>query len=353
MIRMETIRSNKDLNIETLRGLAIFFMVFGHIIGYTAQDGLKVPDDSGWRYSYYILQYIRMPLFTVISGFVYAYKPLSRFSSVPKFLERKVNRLLVPLIVVSTLFFLLQYFTPGTNGKTKLGEIWTIYLFPFAHFWFLQGMIITFLLVTALEKLKLLDNLKTALLCLFIAAMVFFSGLVDLRFFSFQHVPFLLTFFLLGLILKRFFDLIFTKTNMLVVGLVFLGSMSYQLYVYDGPKMPMFLDHGLTLLVGSSACMLLINLGLQNQRLIWLGNFSYGIYLFHVFGTAAARIFLLKLHVTNNLVHVFVGLLIGLGAPIILQLMVPKRSLLALMFFGDKIGPAKSKQVLPGESVAS
>jgi len=345
---MDTIRSNKDLNIETLRGLAIFFMVFGHIIGYTAADGLKVPDDSGWRYSYYILQYIRMPLFTVISGFVYAYKPLARFSSTTKFLERKVNRLLVPLIVVSTIFFLMQYFTPGTNGKTKLAEIWTIYLFPYAHFWFLQGMIITFVIVTALEKAKLLESLGTALICLGVSALIFFLDLVNLDFFSMQHVPFLLTFFLLGLILKRFYEIIFRKPNLLFVGLVFLIAMGYQLYIYNATKISGTVDHALTLLVGSSACILLINLGLQNRRLIWLGNFSYGIYLFHVFGTAASRIILLKLGIENNFIHVLVALIIGLGAPIILQLIVPKGSLLALMFFGDKLGPVKSKQALPG-----
>ncbi|WPU97154.1 acyltransferase family protein [Mucilaginibacter sabulilitoris] len=94
---------------ETLRGLAIILMVLGHVIGGTSRDGLQVADDSIWRFSYYALQYIRMPLFTVISGFVYAYKPVSRFTTNSKFIAGKINRLLIPLVVVATLFYLLQY----------------------------------------------------------------------------------------------------------------------------------------------------------------------------------------------------------------------------------------------------
>jgi fucose 4-O-acetylase-like acetyltransferase len=340
---MNNTQSKKDLIIETLRGLAIFLMVLGHIIGSTADVGLKVPDGSGWRFFYYTFQFIRMPLFTVISGYVYAYKPLSRFPSTGKFIGRKVNRLLVPLLVVSTIFFLVQYITPGTNSKVRLGEIWEIYLFQYAHFWFLQGMIVVFLIVTLLERYHLLQTLKSSLICLFVIAFIFFIDVPLTRFFSLNSVPFLLSFFILGLSLKRFHEKIFTKTNIIIAAVVFTFAMAYQLYAFDQSPLPSRLETGLTLAVGSTACMLLIWLGLQNEGLVWLGNFSFGIYLFHVFGTAACRIVLMKLHVSNQFIHVIGGLMLGLGLPILLQLVIPKGSVLALLFFGDKVNSQQKR----------
>ena len=69
---MTKITPEKDLRIETMRGLALFLMVAGHVIGSSSDLGMKVPDDSVLRYLYESLVYIRMPLFTAISGYVYA-----------------------------------------------------------------------------------------------------------------------------------------------------------------------------------------------------------------------------------------------------------------------------------------
>ena len=71
------VRPAKDPNIETLRGLAILLVVAGHVIGIDATGGMKVADDSLWRYLYASLQYVRMPLFTAISGWVYALHPVA------------------------------------------------------------------------------------------------------------------------------------------------------------------------------------------------------------------------------------------------------------------------------------
>ncbi|MDB5019136.1 MAG: acyltransferase [Pedobacter sp.] len=335
---MAKIKTSKDLNIETLRGLAILLMVLGHVIGYSTEMGLKVKDDSDWRFSYYVLQYIRMPLFTVISGYVYAYKPLARFSSTSKFVTRKITRLLFPLVVVSTLFFIVQYITPGTNANVELGGIWRIYIFHYAHFWFLQGMMIVFLIIILLERYHILDSLKSALVCLALFAAIFLTDQPQSKFFSLNEVPFLLAFFTLGLTLKRFHDALFTKKTIVICAIIFSCAIAYQISLFGIP-LSGFLNNSLTLLVGSSACILLINIGIESRKLIWLGNFSYGIYLFHVFGTAAARMILLKVHVTNNFIHVIGGMILGVGLPVILRLLVPQKSVFSLVFFGDKMAP--------------
>ena len=91
----------KDQSIETLRGLAIILMVAGHVIGNTSAHGMRVEDDSVFRHIYFSLKFLRMPLFTVISGYVYALRPLNT-TMIGRFIKGKARRILVPMVAVGT-----------------------------------------------------------------------------------------------------------------------------------------------------------------------------------------------------------------------------------------------------------
>ena len=115
-------QTNKNSHIETLRGIAILLVVIGHVIGSTPEGGMRIDFPSPWRYLYLWIDYIQMPLFTAIAGWVYALKPVKAGSS-GTFMKRKAYRLLVPMAVAATLYFLIQYITPGTNQKGNLADI--------------------------------------------------------------------------------------------------------------------------------------------------------------------------------------------------------------------------------------
>lgn len=125
-------QTNKNSHIETLRGIAILLVVIGHVIGSTPEGGMRIDFPSPWRYLYLWIDYIQMPLFTAIAGWVYALKPVKAGSS-GTFMKRKAYRLLVPMAVAATLYFLIQYITPGTNQKGNLADIWRIYVFPYTN----------------------------------------------------------------------------------------------------------------------------------------------------------------------------------------------------------------------------
>ena len=72
----------QDAAIQALRGVAVILMVAGHVIG-IGDRGLRVADDSFWSYLYLSLADIRMPLFTLISGYVYAMVPVARWQNYP------------------------------------------------------------------------------------------------------------------------------------------------------------------------------------------------------------------------------------------------------------------------------
>lgn len=61
----------KSLEIETLRGLACLLLVLYHVIG-PLGGGLKIDLGSPFRVIADSMVYVRMPLFTFISGYIYS-----------------------------------------------------------------------------------------------------------------------------------------------------------------------------------------------------------------------------------------------------------------------------------------
>ena len=115
--------AEKNLSVETLRGIAILLVVVGHVVGSGPGGGMKIDFPHPLRYLYVWIDYIQMPLFTAIAGWAYALKPFSASSGFGSFVRKKALRLLVPMAAVGTLYFLVQYLMPGTNNKGELSQM--------------------------------------------------------------------------------------------------------------------------------------------------------------------------------------------------------------------------------------
>jgi peptidoglycan/LPS O-acetylase OafA/YrhL len=74
----------------------------------------------------------------------------------------------------------------------------------------------------------------------------------------------------------------------------------------------------------------------SNRFLAELGYYSYGIYLFHVFGTAGSRIVSRWIGIEGLLPLFLIGLLLGLGFPILLELLLMKSRIPRRLFLGLK-----------------
>src|SRR5215218_2846640 len=181
-------------------------MVAGHVIGSTGQRGLRVEDDSLWRLFYVGLEDLRMPLFTAISGFVYALRPVRAMSGYPALVRGKGRRLLPPLLTVGLLVFGMQLVIPGVNQRPEPTDIWRMVVYEFAHLWFLQAIFLIFLVVGLLDATGRLDRMGQWGVALAVACTVHVLVLIPDRanLFSANGALRLLPFFLLGVGLHRF-----------------------------------------------------------------------------------------------------------------------------------------------------
>ncbi|MEA1979457.1 MAG: acyltransferase [candidate division Zixibacteria bacterium] len=335
----------KNLSVETLRGLAIILVVIGHVIGYDILGGMKVPEDSSWRHFYFTFSYIRMPLFTVISGWVYSLYPIKSGTGF-SFMMKKARRILIPMVVVVSIYFISQVLLPYTSMNESIADIWKVYIFPYSLYWYLPSLILVFIIITILEELNLLkDILSWSIFFLISIAGLLLRDLFlegSTNYFSYLGAIYLLPFFLLGLAINRFKEVfsnrifLWIMLILLIVGVLLQQLGWYEVFEYDFYMLKKSGPIGL--LVGITSTILLMRIKWNNKILIYIGGFSYTIYLFHVFGVGLTRVVLQKyIGISNNYIIFFVCLTAGVVTPIIIEYIFDRYQLSRLLFLGRKL----------------
>lgn len=321
----------RDLSVDTARGLACILLVAYHVIGNEPQSGLRMADGP-YRLGADILAYIRMPLFTFLSGYVYAWRPFA--SNASRFLSGKARRLLIPMLVVGSIFVLVRALTPGTNQSEVTWYL--LHIYPVDHFWFVESLFIVFLLLVPLEYFGILRNPKSFSFLFLLIAVVYVSGIeFPENYFSVNGVFYLLPFFLAGLATVRF-DL---QAGRYYYLLLIAGLVVPYLYIFAQIQSADWMLERRSLLalwIGLTASFLLVRSGLRIGWLAKIGHYSYAIYLFHVFFTAAVRISLTALQVNQTLVLFIICTAAGVLGPMLLETTASKHRLSALLLLGKK-----------------
>ena len=178
---------------------------------------------------------LRMPLFTFLSGFVYAYFPVMTGRVAP-FATKKLRRLGPPLLTLTTIYYLLTFVAGDVNGKVPLGEAWRIYVFPYVHLWFLQAIALIFAALVVLERVGALATFRrfAATLVCAMAAGATIGGLAYESLFSYENAIYLLPFFLLGLGANRFREVLLRPAVAWACAIRFRDSCGFSLEL--GPR---------------------------------------------------------------------------------------------------------------------
>lgn len=343
----ETIRIGgvaRNVAIDSLRGIAIILMVMGHVIGNVPEAGMQVSDTSGWRYFYLLLEDVRMPLFTALSGLVYGMRPISSTAGYGRLVKGKVWRLLIPLITVGLSYHVIHTVTPGTNFDSSLGDAWRVLVYGGGyHFWFLQAVFVIFLLVGLADGCGLFrvrGNLLIAIVTTSVISL-FFQVPEIWDIFSINNAMHLLPFFLLGCLAARGDrnDVVLERKVGVLLGVVAFSLFTVRaLEIFGVIWLFGYVSRVASLGLAMTAIYLLIAYrhALRLSILARLGYFSFVIYLMHVFGTAPTRLFFGRVGIENDSVTFVACLVAGLVLPILFEITFGRMGWVSWTFLGQR-----------------
>lgn len=329
----------RSWQMTNLRGLACVLLVLYHVIGADPISGLTIADGP-IRLFNDALATVRMPLFTFLSGMAYGLKPFSGGSR--RFLKGKVRRLMVPLLVVGTLFAVMQANIPGAHTVT---QDWSrLHLNPVAHYWHLESIMWIFVLTWLLDKYQLIQT-PGAMALVWITSTAIYLSPWGTHWLAIGGEIYLLPYFLVGLSVSRF-DLWRPVGRRAVQGLLLLAT-ALALWELGMPVPEMDRRTMAMLVAGVALCLLLLVTPLNSQWLARVGRQSYSVFLFHVFFTAAIRMTLNRLQMQHVWVHMALGLLGGLVGPMLIDTWASRYRWPALLLLGKTWRPPTPAPIHP------
>jgi peptidoglycan/LPS O-acetylase OafA/YrhL len=311
----------ESARVQTMRGIACMLLVAFHTIGSSSASQLHVPDNSFYREFTNLFVHVRMPVFTFLSGLVYAYRPM-RPGHALEFSGKKLRRLGVPLIVASTLLYCLHF--AMHHVVPPLSQMWTIYAFPYWHLWFVQALLIVFAVLIVLESLGALATFSRFLVVWVLALGLYWSApFATHNVLGLYNATFLLPFFLGGLAAHRFRNVLHIKPALIATTLCFVLSQGFHTYVVLtrdlAPIEPVEHRSVLNLLIGLSASLCAVQLLPRMRLMEQIGASSYPIYLYHPLFVSALLFATSAQGITSTSLRLVLGAAAGVVGPMLME----------------------------------
>ena len=320
-------------NIESLRVLATLLLVTYHAIGPDAQTQLHIDYPHPLRLFADFGIDLRMPLFAFIAGWVYALKPVSR-SSFGHFTTRKVKRLVIPGLVAAILLWIVgrSFFSNTIASGAELIEVLTL---TFAHYWFIHAILLILLSIALIESLNRAALRHRTLLAL--ALMLLALPTLHVPYVETARAQYLAPYFLFGMVACRRPDFLAKRKHLLVAAaLVACAAAAYMNFEYYEQTGILNADRrDLQSGLMSFGLILLLLFLLPSTRLLaTFGTLSFTIFLYHPFGTSAARRLMWFFGVENVWFIMVVATIAGVLVPLALHLLLSRWNVTRALFLG-------------------
>ncbi len=316
-----------DRNLMTVRGIACFLVVAYHVVGIDEMAGMHVSNQSIWHYAVDSLELIRMPAFTVLSGYLYARRRVDS-AGFAVFWQKKARHLLVPLVFVSAVTWALRAHVYGASDRLV-----DALFFHYQHFWFLQAILIVFAAITIWDCA---GRPGWVGLVLAMFGLVEIGRSIDpIDFLSISGAMYLAPYFIFGILLREHRSLfvrddliLFAIGAVVIVTLVHQGGLNAALHPLSRIAMS-------AAICGMAGTLLMLRFMPVVPVFEKIGGYSYSIYLWHSIAGASART-LVTPYLGSWMLPLFLAMLAaGIGLPILLHRLVRDIPVLQTLMIGQ------------------
>ncbi|SNS85405.1 Fucose 4-O-acetylase [Sphingomonas laterariae] len=289
---------------------------------------------------------IRMPLFSILSGFIYAMRPIGAGKN-GAFLKRKIGRLLIPYFTTAFAIIILKNIV-GHKEPCRLDCMAQYAIYPYNHLWFIQSIFIIFLITSAVDRYFYKHTERACVFMLIFSCALYFSPLRNIDIFSIGHAFYLAPYFLTGVVLHRHLEAISNHFDRIIWPAIMLCVMLFSINFYalssDG-----IITHNnaVELILGMAACTLLLIKFPASRPLTQIGVFSYSIYLYHTVFVSLANQLTLSIHamfasmanrLTVNIYLLFaLSMALGVFGPICIELAIRRYAPFLGFVIGERL----------------
>lgn len=327
------------LYVDAMKGFACLCVVLGHVIRGYLTAGMFPELTVGFRYINDIVYAFHMPLFMMISGFLYRTAYFEEDGQVKKSqIRRQIGNLLLIYLIYSVWFGIFQIvFSKFANRQGNLLDIFMIWCKPIAPYWYLYNLVVFYLLFMNMRFCK-----KQWTIGLFLLIASLLGTMLQITLFDVSHIMFYAFFFYMG-ILKVQHPHLFCNHGKFVYGtfvvavlLMFAFCPLYAVYGEDSfyllslPFVNVFIGAAISLGVWFSFQYKSL-LG-QNRFLMFIGRYSLEIFVLHSVFTAGFRTVLPRVGISNGYINVLLNLFLSTSLPLLFSIFCKRLHIHTLLF---------------------
>lgn len=326
--------------LDSLKGLAIFAVVFGHaLLGFQQQNSFPESQNiisliKNWIYTWH------MPLFFVLSGEAFRISCLKNETVDREKIKRNALNLFIVYLVFNAMLPVLKIiFSEFVNNKVTLLDLGKTILLPDTLMWYLWVLIIYYFVFAFLFSRKYKKTLVfDILLCFSMCANYFYEAEIYTQL-CFKNLFFCSVFFYIGMYFKELKYILMNKGVVIVSGILFCINIVYMIYTYLISGYKNTLVDSIIFEINAFVVIIILCFAFQkisalenNSLFIMLGKNSLVIYLLHTYFVTLMRVVLLKIGISNALTAVVLCTVIPLLITVLIALLVPKISVLKYIF---------------------
>lgn len=317
--------------VDNIKVIACILVVLGHFFQSMTKANI-LSENNLYKWFDMTIYCFHVPLFFICSGYLYRkYSIVNNFKSWKENLKKKALVLGVPYLVFSTVTWMLKtVFSNSVNDKIGgLGD--TLLLHPTAPYWFLYTLFFVFLVTPTFSTIKM--GVKGLMFLIVVKIIVLMGWKTDI--YAVSSVFTNEIWFVLGMIISVFHVQIHgKKLQGMIIGLLFL-CLSVTVYIANIQNI--IVSFILGLMACTAVVLLMADFEAKSGKAIdFLMKYTMPIFLMHTLFAVSLRIFLLKVGITNSILHVVLGLGISFVGSIVTAYIMKKTKWLEIVLYANK-----------------
>lgn len=318
-----------------IRGIAIFLVVVGHVIGQNKETGIRQLYNSDIFSLSWLANFIytfHMAVFFIASGVAFMVFS-NKNASYLEFFRSKLKRLFIPLVFWVPPFFVLQSLSKGKSFD--LFDIIDAIIYPYSIFWFIHALI--FAVSFAFICFKVF---KSKLIYILLSLIIFAISLRFRNIIIYNNI-----FYTLGVFIACYLPKIRLILEKLQVNFIFIILFAgFSIMLITNYLMQVNHEVFVNIINGTIGFFLIYTMAVIGKKIVsfkqlskllhsvkanflYLGKISMVIYVFHIYFLTATRVFLVRFFgITQPSLQLVLGCLAATLGPVIVYKLLQTRS---------------------------